>query len=125
MYIPDGILCSKAHEWVLQENNLVLAGLTDYGVELLGDIVSVELPEVGSKFEKDEIIGAVESVKSASEIYMPVSGVIEEVNEELINSPELINEDMFSFWLIKIKPDNFFEDSQGLMDYDDYREDIQ
>ncbi len=125
MNIPDGILCSKTHEWVLEEGNLVSVGLTDWAVEQLGDIVFVELPEVNSKFSKDEVFATIESVKAASEIYMPVAGEVVEVNENLINSPELINEDPFSSWLVKIKSEDFQQDSQGLLEYTDYRDEVQ
>ncbi len=125
MNIPDGILCSKTHEWVLEENGEALIGLTDWAVEQLGDVVFIELPEVGSVFGKDEVFATIESVKAASEIYMPVSGEILEVNEQLINSPELINEDSYSAWLVKIKPSNYQEDANGLMEYDDYKDEVQ
>ncbi len=125
MNIPDGILCSKTHEWVLEENNLATIGLTDWAVEQLGDVVFIELPEIGASFSKDEVFATIESVKAASEIYMPVSGVIEEVNEELINSPELVNDDAFSAWLVKIKPTNFQEESSGLLEYNDYIDEVQ
>ena len=125
MNIPDGILCSKTHEWVLEENGEALIGLTDWAVEQLGDVVFIELPEVGSVFGKDEVFATIESVKAASEIYMPISGEILEVNEQLINSPELINEDSYSAWLVKIKPSNYQEDANGLMEYDDYKDEVQ
>lgn len=125
MNAPEGILCSKTHEWILEDGDTAQIGLTDYAVEQLGDIVFVELPEVGSSFSKDETFATIESVKAASEIYMPVAGEIIEVNEELINSPELINEDAFSNWLVKIKPSNMREDSEGLMEYSDYSEEVQ
>ena len=125
MSIPEGILCSKTHEWILEENDTAQIGLTDYAVEQLGDIVFVELPEIGSSFAKDEVFATIESVKAASEIYMPVAGEVVEVNEQLINSPELINEDAFKNWLIKIKPENFRDDSEGLMEYGDYSEEVQ
>ena len=125
MNVPEGILCSKTHEWILEEDNTAKIGLTDYAVEQLGDIVFVELPEVGNSFSKDEVFATIESVKAASEIYMPVGGEIIEVNEQLINSPELINEDAFQNWLVKIKPQNYHEDSEGLMEYSDYKEEVQ
>ena len=125
MNIPDGILCSKTHEWVSEEQDIAVIGLTDWAVEQLGDVVFIELPEVGSEFSKDEVFATIESVKAASEIYMPVSGEILEVNEELINSPELINEDAFGALLVKIKPSNFQEDAQGLLEYNDYKEEVQ
>ena len=125
MNIPEGILCSKTHEWVAQEENVAVIGLTDWAVEQLGDIVFVELPEIGSTYTKDETFATIESVKAASEIYMPVGGEVVEINEALINSPELINEDAFGSWLIKINPSNFQEDSQGLMEYNDYKDEVQ
>ncbi len=125
MNIPEGILCTKTHEWILEEGKTAKIGLTDYAVEQLGDVVFIELPEVDNSFSKDEVFATIESVKAASEIYMPVSGKVTAVNEELINSPELINEDAFQNWLIQIEPDNFKEDSEGLMEYSDYKEEVQ
>ncbi len=125
MNIPDGILCSKTHEWVLEENDNVVVGLTDWAVEQLGDIVFVELPEVGTNYSKDEAFATIESVKAASEIYLPVAGTIVEINESLINSPELLNEDSFSNWLVKVNPDDFLNDSQGLMEYSDYKDEVE
>ncbi len=125
MNIPDGILCSKTHEWVQENEDLAVIGLTDYAIEQLGDVVFIELPEVGSSYAKDEVFATIESVKAASEIYMPVGGEIVEINEELINSPELINEDAFNAWLVKIKPQDFQNDSIGLMEYNDYKDEVQ
>lgn len=120
---PEGILCSKTHEWALEEGNLITVGLTDYAIEQLGDIVFVELPEIGSEFAKNEVFATIESVKAASEIYMPVGGKIVEVNEELLNSPELINEDVWNRgWLVKVESATFQEDSLGLLEYEDYKE---
>ena len=124
MNTPEGILCSNTHEWVLEEDNKVLIGLTDWQIEQLGDIVFIELPEAGSYFSKDEVFATIESVREASEIYMPVSGKIIEVNEALINSPELINEDCYTNWLVKIEPDDFQGDSEGLMEYSDYIDEV-
>ena len=125
MNTPEGILCTKTHEWVLDEGNNATIGLTDWAVEQLGDVVFVELPEIGASFSKNEVFATIESVKAASEIYMPVGGEIVEVNEELINSPELINDDPWSNWLVKIKAADFQNDSAGLMEYNDYREEVQ
>ena len=124
MNIPEGILCTRSHEWILEENNSSKIGLTDWQVERLGDIVVVELPEVGNSFSKGEVFATIESVREASEIYMPVSGVIVEVNERLINSPELINEDSYEAWLVKVKADDFSSDSDDLLDYDDYIDEV-
>ncbi len=121
---PEGILCSKTHEWALEEGDTVTIGLTDYAIEQLGDIVFVELPEVGSEFAKNEVFATIESVKAATEIYMPIGGKVTEINEELINSPELINEDVWEKgWLIKIETNTYQEDSLGLLEYEDYKDD--
>ena len=124
MNIPEGILCARTHEWVLEENNEALIGLTDWQVSQMGDIVSVELPEINSVYSKNEIFATVEPVRIASELYMPVSAEVIEINEQLINSPDLINEDCYNNWLIKIKPKNFQEDSEGLLEYDDYIDEV-
>ena len=124
MAAPEGILCSKTNEWVLEDNNIVLIGLTDKIVEQYGDIVFIELPEIDSYFSKNEIFATIESVKGAGEIYMPVSGKIVEVNEQLINSPDIINESPYEAWIVKIQPDDFQNESQDLLEYDDYIEDV-
>ena len=121
---PEGILCTKTHEWILEGDDCTV-GLTAWAVDQLGDVVFVELPEVGSKFEKNEVFATIESVKAASEIYMPIGGEIVEVNEELMNSPGLINEDPWeNGWLVKIKPTDLASDSIELMEYEDYMEEL-
>ena len=123
--VPEGILCSNTHVWVLEEGSFCTIGLTDYAIEQLRDVVFVELPEIGSEFAKNEVFATIESVKAASEIYMPVGGKVIEVNEELINSPEIINEDPYEKgWLIKIEPGNLADDSVGLLEYEDYKEEV-
>lgn len=123
--VPEGILCSNTHEWALEEGDLCTIGLTDYAIEQLGDVVFVELPEIGSEFAKNEVFATIESVKAASEIYMPVGGKVVEVNEELINSPEIINEDPYEKgWLIKIKSETLADDTVGLLEYEDYKEEV-
>ncbi len=124
--VPEGILCTNTHEWILEDGDIVVSGLTDYAIEQLGDIVFIELPEVGSKFGKNEVFATIESVKAASEIYMPVGGEIVEINEDLINSPEIINESPYeNGLLVKIKCDNLQDDSVGLLEYEDYKEEIE
>ena len=125
MTMPDGILCAKTHEWILEEDNKATIGLTDYAIEQLGDIVFIELPEVGATYAKEEVFATIESVKAASEIYMPVSGKIIEVNENLTDTPELLYADAFENWLVKIECDNFQQDSQGLLEYNDYKDEVQ
>ena len=88
-------------------------GITDYAIEQLGDIVFVELPDSDSEFSKGEVFATIESVKAASEIYMPISGTVTEVNEDLVSSPELLNEDPYEKgWLIKIESETAQEDSE-------------
>ena len=123
---PDNILCSKTHEFVWENDGKYVIGLTDFAVEQLGDIVFVELPEVGVVLGKGDILGTVESVKAASEIYMPISGTVVEVNEELTSVPEILNEDSYEKgWLIKVTSDSAKEDSGDLLDYEDYKEEVE
>lgn len=122
----QNMLCSKSHEYVYDENGNYVIGLTDYAIEQLGDIVFVELPEVGSTFAKGDIFGTIESVKAASEIYMPIAGEVLEINEQLIEKPELLNENAFDeMWLIKVSSDSFNEDSKDLIEYSTYKEEVE
>jgi len=122
---PEGTMCTKSHEYALKEAELLKIGITDYAVEQLGDVIFVELPEVGARFSKGDVFGTIESVKAASDLYAPVSGTVESINENLSASPELVNEDPFAEgWIIKLKEFNTAE-FQGLMPYDNYREDIE
>lgn len=126
MNLPEGILCSKSHEYVYEQDNLHVIGLTDFAVEQLGDIVFIELPDVDASFHKGEVFGTVESVKAASEMYMPISGKIVEVNNDLLDNPELLNQSPFKdAWMIKIEAENFNADVVDLLEYDDYKEEVQ
>ena len=126
MAARDNMLCSKSHEYVFEAEGSYYIGLTDYAIEQLGDIVFVELPEVGAEYAKGEIFGTIESVKAASEIYMPISGKVVEINEQLIEKPELLNEAEFDeMWLIKISSDVYAEDNKDLLDYSTYKEEVQ
>ena len=119
--MSESMLCSKTHEYLTGEGGNYTIGLTDYAVEQLGDVVFVELPEVGSEFSKNEVFATVESVKAASEIYMPVSGKVVAVNEDIVSTPELLNEDPHgNGWLIKIEAQ-----LADLLDYSDYREEVE
>ena len=98
---------TEIHEWVIIENELALVGISDFAQKQLGDIVSVELPKVGEEFKKKDTIAIVDSIKASSDIYCPIDGVIEKINEELIEHPELINKSPYeSGWIVKIKPQN-------------------
>ena len=124
--MSEGMLCSKSHEYVLEQDGKHVIGLTDYAVEQLGDIVFIELPEIGAKFAKNESFATVESVKAASEIYMPISGTISEINEEIISNPELLNDDpMGKAWLVKIDSEADDLEYKDLVEYSDDREEVK
>ena len=107
MNIPGNLKYTASHEWVrLEDDGTVTVGITDHAQSLLGDMVFVETPEVGRKVSKGEECAVVESVKAASDVYAPISGEIVAINSDLDGSPEKINEDAFSAWMFKIKPDN-------------------
>ena len=96
---------TESHEWVIIENELALVGISDFAQKQLGDIVSVELPKVGDEFKKKDTIAIIDSIKASSDIYCPIDGMIEKINEELIEHPELINKSPYeSGWIVKIKP---------------------
>lgn len=128
MSITENILCSKSHEFLLDNgDNTFKIGLTDYAVEQLGDIVFLELPEVGTEYKKGETFATVESVKAASEIYMPISGKILEINEDAVNAPEILNEDSYEKgWLVKIEATGDVATEQSdLLEYEDYKEELE
>ncbi len=121
----SNILCTKSHEYIIREGDTLKIGLTDYAVEQLGDIVFAELPEAGTTFEKGEVFGTIESVKAASELYLPVSGKIAEVNEKAQEDPEIINNDCFKEgWLVKVA-DFKGEDLKDTMNYAEYKNFIE
>ncbi|AWW26962.1 glycine cleavage system protein GcvH [Acetobacterium carbinolicum] len=106
MKIIEGLKYSKDHEWVKVEGNLATVGITDYAQHSLGDIVFVELPEIGDVIGKEEAFGVVESVKAASDIYLPVSGTVVKINEALVDEPELLNTDAFENWMVCVEMDD-------------------
>ncbi len=102
--VLDDLYYSESHEWVkVLEEGAALLGISDFAQSQLGSIVFVDLPEVGAKLVLNKEFGAVESVKAASDLISPVSGVVLEVNDDLIGEPELINQDPYSAWLLKVK----------------------
>lgn len=112
----EDVKYTKDHEWAKLEDGVVTIGLSDYAQDQLGEIVFVELPEVGDSFAKGDEFGSVESVKAVSEIYIPVSGEIVEVNQALEDAPELVNEDCYEGgWIIRVTPDDLSQ-LDGLMD---------
>jgi glycine cleavage system H protein len=125
MEIPEGLRYSKEHEWVLVEGNIATIGITEYAQQELGDIVYVELPEVGEKVVKDDPFGAVESVKAVSDVYAPVSGMVLEVNDSLPDSPETINDDAYGDgWMIRVEMSDV-DDLKDLMTAEEYAEYVE
>ena len=101
--IKKGLLYSETHEWVQAEGKTAYVGISDYAQDTLGSIVFVDLPSVGDTINKDEVFGAVESVKAASDLYAPVGFKVLEINEALVDAPELLNEDPYTNWLLKVE----------------------
>ncbi|MDY6206972.1 MAG: glycine cleavage system protein GcvH [Prevotella sp.] len=118
----EGLYYSESHEYVRVEGDFAYIGITDYAQHALGNIVYVDLPEVDDEIEAESDFGAVESVKAASDLVSPVSGTVVEVNEALEDSPELLNQDAFENWIVKVKLSDKSE-LDGLMDakaYEDF-----
>ena len=123
--IPANLKYVASHEWLRQEEDgSITVGITHHAQDLLGDIVYVELPEVGENVAVDAEIAVVESVKAASDVYAPIAGEILAVNEALVDAPEIINEDPYGEgWFFKIKHENV-DDYENLMDADEYQDSI-
>ena len=125
MEFPEGLKYSKEHEWVLVEGKVAIIGITEYAQQELGDVVYVELPEIGEKLVKDDPFGAVESVKAVSDIYAPVSGAVTEVNDALPDNPETINDDPYGDgWMIKVEMTDS-DDLKDLMSAEEYAEYVE
>jgi glycine cleavage system H protein len=121
MEFPEEFLYTEDHEWVLVEDDIVTVGISDFAQDSLGDIVFVELPEVGYQVEAGKTFGVVESVKAVSDIYTPITGEVVEVNDELPDTPELVNTSPYEgAWMIKVKLDNPAE-LDGLLDAEAYQ----
>ncbi len=103
MKVMKDLFYTDEHEWIKVDGNMATVGMADYAQHHLGDIVYVELPEVDDEIDKGEDFAAVESVKAASDVYMPVDGKVVEINEDLIDEPELLNKDAYANWMIKIE----------------------
>jgi len=125
MDFPDELKYTEEHEWLLIEDELVTVGITDFAQDSLGDIVFVELPEVGTMLVAGKPFGVVESVKAVSDVYAPISGEVIEVNEELPDSPETLNTSPYEDgWMIKIKPSDLSQ-LDDLLDADDYADFVE
>lgn len=119
--VIEGLYYSESHEYVKVEGEFAYVGITDYAQNALGNVVYVDLPEVDDEVEADEDFGAVESVKAASDIISPVTGTVVEVNEVLEDKPELLNEDPFENWIIKVQLSDTAE-LDNLMDAQAYED---
>ncbi|MCB6902070.1 MAG: glycine cleavage system protein GcvH [Hoylesella buccalis] len=119
--VIEGLYYSESHEFVKVEGNIASIGITDYAQQALGNIVYVDLPDVDDEIEAGDDFGAVESVKAASDLSTPVSGTVVEVNEALEDTPELINQDAFGAWIIKVELSDSSE-LDNLMDAKKYEE---
>lgn len=117
---PKKYKYTKEHEWVNIEGDVATIGITDYAQERLGDIVSVEGPKIGKEFSKGESLALIDSMKTTSDVYAPISGEILEVNDELESQPELLNEDPYEKgWILKIKIQNK-DELENLMSLEEY-----
>ncbi|WP_260957317.1 glycine cleavage system protein GcvH [Pseudomonas citri] len=114
--IPVELRFAESHEWARKEGDLIVVGISDHAQEALGDVVFVELPEIGKVFAAGDTAGVVESVKAASDIYSPVAGEVVEVNEGLSGEPEALNNEPYESWIFKVKPSNADADLAKLLD---------
>jgi len=116
---------AKSHEWVKLDSDTATIGITDYAQQQLGDVVFIELPQIGSKAQQNSQIGTIESTKAASELYSPISGQVTEVNSELVNNPQWVNESPADKgWMVKLKVDNPAE-LDSLLDEDAYKKFVE
>lgn len=123
--IPDDLRYTREDEWCRMEGTRIVIGVTDYAQQQLGDIVFVELPAVGSTIERGEPMGAIESVKTVSDLYAPVSGEVVEVNGDLVDHPEHVNDDCYTDgWMLAIEPSDE-SDLDSLLDAASYRRHVE
>lgn len=118
--IIDGLKYSETHEWVKIEGNIAIIGVTDYAQAEMGDITYVDMPDVDDEISKDDEFGALESVKASSDLVCPVSGIVVERNDSLEDAPELVNEDAYENWIIKVQMNDDSE-LEDLMDAEGYK----
>ncbi len=120
MNIPENLKYTKDHEWISIEGDVATVGITDFAQGELGDIVYVEIEKIGENFSKEEVFGTVEAVKTVSDLFMPLTGEIIDINEELNENPELVNEDPYGQgWMIKIKLNS--SDISDLLNSEQYK----
>lgn len=120
-YIPEDLRFAESHEWArLESDGTVTVGISDHAQKALGDVVFVDMPKVGKVFAAEDAVGVVESVKAASDLYAPIGGEVLAVNEELSDSPELLNDEPYDSWIFRLKPSDRGEFGR-LLDAADYR----
>lgn len=123
--VPGGLRYTKEHEWVHMEDNIATIGITDFAQESLGDVTYIQLPKEGEMISKNDPFGVVESVKAVSDLYSPVTGRVIEVNQPLLDAPELVNQDPYSDgWMVKVEVKDT-SDAEDLMDPGSYKEYIE
>ena len=116
MNVPANLKYTRSHEWVrVEADGMITVGITEHAQDLLGDLVFIDLPEVGKEFTAEQEAVVVESVKAAADVYAPVDGTVTEVNSAVADAPESVNQDAFAAWLFKRKPNNA-ADLDGLLD---------
>ncbi|MDD4081677.1 MAG: glycine cleavage system protein GcvH [Eubacteriales bacterium] len=120
MKIPNELLYYKSHEWVKMEGDTALVGITDYAQNELGDLVYINLPNVGDEVNRDDAFADVESVKAVSDVLSPLAGTVSEVNEELIDAPELINQDAYAAWIVRLKDLSDMDDLMNAQEYEEF-----
>ena len=119
---PEDCQYTKEHEWMRLEDGIAVVGITDYAQDHLGDVVFIELPDVGTEITQFEPFGVIDSVKASSELYAPLSGAVEAVNDALTEQPELVNQEPYGEgWMIKVRPADLAEMEQ-LLDADGYEQ---
>ncbi|MBL8417195.1 MAG: glycine cleavage system protein GcvH [Dechloromonas sp.] len=119
--VPDNLRYAASHEWLLLDaDGIITVGITDHAQEALGDLVFIELPDVGGHYAADKEIAVVESVKAAADVYAPIAGIVTEVNQAAADAPETVNQDAYAAWLFKMKPDNV-ADINKMLDATAYR----
>ena len=122
MNVPANLKYAKSHEWVRAEpDGTVTVGITDHAQDLLGDLVFIDLPEIGAEFAAEQEAAVVESVKAAADVYAPLAGVVTEFNTAVADAPELVNQDAYAAWLFRMKP-AAASDLDGLLDAAAYRQ---
>ena len=118
---PDNLMYTSEHEWVKIENNIATVGITDFAQGELGDIIFLEFPDIDESFNEGDVFGTIEAVKTVSDLFMPVSGEIIEINEALEDNPEIVNEDPYGEgWMVKVKCNNPIK-SENLLDAEAYK----